>query len=205
MQAAAQANDIAMNEKRFPASEAHRLDNPARAEWLASSDVLSALNLHAGQTVADVGAGTGYLSLPFAQCVGLKGKVYAVDAQAGMLSILQQKIDRSHLSNVILIQAEAHQSGLPASCCGLFFMANVWHEIEDKNAVLGEAMRVLEPGDRIAILDWRPDVEPEHGPPLADRVDVSRAMENLRSAGFELVVSSEVGRYSWLVQGEKPQ
>jgi ubiquinone/menaquinone biosynthesis C-methylase UbiE len=203
MQAAAQANDIAMNEKRFPASEAHRLDNPARAEWLASSDVLSALNLHAGQTVADVGAGTGYLSLPFAQCVGLKGKVYAVDAQAGMLSILQQKIDRSHLSNVILIQAEAHQSGLPASCCGLFFMANVWHEIEDRNAVLEEAMRVLEPGGRIAILDWRPDVEPEHGPPIADRIDASRAMESLRFAGFEQAVITEVGLYSWLVQGEK--
>ncbi len=82
-------------------------------------------------------------------------------------------------------------------------MANVWHEIEDRSAVLGEAMRVLEPGGRIAILDWRPDVKPEHGPPLADRVDVSRAMEDLRSAGFTQVVSTEVGRYSWLVQGEK--
>ncbi len=138
-----------MNEKRFPASEAHRLDDPARAEWLAPSDLLSALNLHAGQTVADVGAGTGYISLPFAQFVGLKGKVYAVDAQAGMLSLLQQKIDKYHLSNVIPIQAEAQQTGLSASCCGLFFMANVWHEIEDRNAVLGEALRVLEPGGRM--------------------------------------------------------
>jgi ubiquinone/menaquinone biosynthesis C-methylase UbiE len=194
-----------MNEKRFPASEAHRLDNPARIEWLAPSEVLGALNLHAGQTVADVGAGTGYLSLPLAQFVGPKGKVYAVDAQDDMLSLLQQKIDWSHLSNVILIHAEAHQTGLPASCCGLFFMANVWHEIEDKSAVLGEAMQVLEPGGRIAILDWRPDVKPEHGPPLADRVDVSHAMGSLRSAGFEQVVSAEVGRYSWLVQGGKPQ
>jgi ubiquinone/menaquinone biosynthesis C-methylase UbiE len=194
-----------MNEKRFPASEAHRLDNPARIEWLAPSEVLNTLNLHAGQTVADVGAGTGYLSLPFAQFVGPKGKIYAVDAQAGVLSLLQQKIDRSHVSNVILIHAEAHETGLPASCCGLFFMANVWHEIEHQSAVLKEAMRVLEPGGRVAILDWRPDVEPVHGPPVADRIDVSRAMESLRFAGFEQAVSTEVGRYSWLVQGEKRQ
>jgi len=58
-----------------------------------------------------------------------------------MLSLLRRRIDWSHLSNVILIHAEAHQTGLPASCCGLFFMANVWHEIEDKSAVLGEAMQ----------------------------------------------------------------
>jgi len=192
-----------MHDRRFPASEAHRLDDPARKEWLQPAEVLGALTLHAGQTAADVGAGTGYFSLPLAEAVGPEGKVYAVDAQAEMLSLLNQKLDEAALFNIELIHAEAAQTGLPASCCSLFFLANVWHEIEDQIAVLGEAKRVLKLGGRIAILDWRTDVEPEHGPPLVHRVDPSRAIESLRSAGFEQVGRAEVGKYSWLVQGEK--
>jgi hypothetical protein len=64
-------------------------------------------------------------------------------------------------------------------------------------------MRVLKKNGRIAILDWRPDVDPEHGPPLAHRVDPSRAIESLRSAGFEQVAIENLGRYSWLVQEGK--
>ena len=192
-----------MHSRRFPASEAHRLDDPARKEWLPPEEVLRALALHSGETISDVGAGTGYFSLPLAQIVGSEGKVYAVDAQAEMFSLLKQKLNRAAITNVELIPAEADQTGLLASSCDLFFLANIWHEIEDQSAVLREAIRVLKKSGRIAILDWRPDVEPEHGPPLAHRVDRSRAKESLRSEGFEHVEIANVGRYSWLVQGEK--
>jgi ubiquinone/menaquinone biosynthesis C-methylase UbiE len=192
-----------MHGRRFPASEAHRLDDPARKEWLPPEEVLRVLALHSGETISDVGAGTGYFSLPLAQIVGSEGKVYAVDAQAEMLSLLQQKLAVSSFANVELIHADADQTGLPASSCDLFFLANIWHEIEDQIAVLREAVRVLKNSGRIAILDWRPDVDPEHGPPLAHRVDPSRAKESLRSEGFEHVEIANVGRYSWLVQGGK--
>ncbi len=192
-----------MHGRRFPASKAHRLDDPARKEWLPPAEVLRALALHSGETIADVGAGTGYFSLPLALTVGSEGKVYAVDAQAEMLSLLQQKLAASAFANVELIPAEADYTCLPASSCDLFFLANIWHEIEDQSAVLREAIRVLKKSGRIAILDWRPDVDPEHGPPLAHRVDPSRAKESLRSEGFEHIEIANVGRYSWLVQGGK--
>lgn len=194
-----------MHGGRFPASEAHRLDDPARKVWLPPAEVIGEMALQPGDTVADVGAGTGYFSLPLAQTIGPKGKLYAVDAQAEMLALIHQKLGEAMLVNVELVHAEASQTGLPESCCNVFFLANVWHEIEDKTAVLREAMRVLGPGGRIAILDWRPDVEPEHGPPLAHRVSLLRAIESLSSAGFEQVVTANVGRYSWLVQGRKLQ
>jgi ubiquinone/menaquinone biosynthesis C-methylase UbiE len=191
-----------MHNRRFPASEAHRLDLPARRIWLPPADVLGAMAVHSGQTIADVGAGTGYFSLPLADAVGPLGKVYAVDAQNEMLVRLRQKLDEAAISNVELIRAEAVSTTLPQCSCDLVFAANVWHEFEDRAAVLREATRVLESDGHIAILDWRTDAPPEPGPPLDHRLDSSNAADALRSVGFQNIAVAHVGLYSWLVQGE---
>jgi ubiquinone/menaquinone biosynthesis C-methylase UbiE len=192
-----------MNERRFNSAHAHRLDDPARRAWLLPAEVLAAMSLHSGETIADVGAGTGYFSLPLAQAVGSHGKIYAVDAQEEMLALLRQKLDEVTLSIVELVQAEAGNTGLSASSCDLVFAANVWHEFDDHAAVLREFARVLKAGGRIAILDWRTDVEPVAGPPLEHRLNSSHAVDELRCAGFQKVATANVGLYSWLVQGER--
>ena len=191
-----------MHNRRFPSSEAYRLDLPARRLWLPPVDVLVAMNVHSGQTVADVGAGTGYFSLPLADAVGLQGKVYAVDSQNEMLALLKQKLDEAAILNVELIHAEAVSTGLAAGSCDLFFAANVWHEFEDRHAVLKEAARVLKAGGQVAILDWRTDTPPEPGPPVAHRLNSSNAVDAMRSCGFQNITVARVGLYSWLVKGE---
>ena len=191
-----------MHNRRFPSSEAYRLDLPARRIWLPPADVLVAMNVHSGQTVADVGAGTGYFSLPLADAVGLQGKVYAIDAQNEMLALLRHKLDDAAILNVELIHAEAGNTTLPTGSCELLFTANVWHEFDDRSAVLKEAARVLKVGGQIAILDWRTDAPPEPGPPVAHRLHSSNAVDALRSQGFQNITVSFVGLYSWLVQGE---
>lgn len=192
-----------MNDKRFPASEAHRLDDPARRVWLPPAEVIAALSLHPGEVVTDLGAGTGYFTLPIAQALGTQGKVYAVDAQAEMLLMLRKKLDEGSVSNVDLIQAEAESTALPEGSCNVVFLANVWHEFADRSIVLDESRRILKHRGRIAILDWRPDVERENGPPLDHRLDASDAVNLLCSTGFHQVANVNVGRYSWLVGGEK--
>lgn len=191
-----------MHDKRFRASEAHRLDDPARWIWLPPAEVRAALALHSGLTIADVGAGTGFFTIPFALTIGPQGRVFAVDAQSEMLSQLKQKLDEAVLTNVDLIHAEADRTGLAAAICDLYFAANVWHEFDDHAAVLQEASRVLKPGGHIAILDWRTDIEPTVGPPLQHRLNALSAIELLKSTGFQSVVSANIGQYSWLVQGE---
>ena len=192
-----------MHNRLFPASEAHRLDLPARRIWLPPADVLGAMAVHSGQIVADVGAGTGYFSLPLALAVGPHGKIYAVDAQDEMLLLLRHKLDEAGISNVDLIHAEADNTGLAAGSCDLLFAANVWHEFDDRAAVLKEAARVLKVGGQIAILDWRTDVPPEPGPPVAHRLHSSNAVDALRSGGFRNIAVARVGLYSWLVKGER--
>lgn len=127
-----------------------------------------------------------------------------MDAQLEMLSLLRKKLDESSVSNVELIHAEAESTTLPDGCCGLAFLANVWHEFADRSIVLEESRRILKLGGRIAILDWRPDVEREGGPPLDHRLAASDVADQLLSSGFHRAEIVNVGRYSWLVQGEKP-
>jgi ubiquinone/menaquinone biosynthesis C-methylase UbiE len=189
-----------MHERRFDAALAYRLDLPERTTWLPPHEVILALAMQAGDTVVDLGAGTGYFTLPLALAVGATGRVIAVDAQDEMLEHLRSRITSSAAPNIELVRAEADRINLPDATCDLVFLANVWHELPDRGAALAEAKRILKAEGRIAILDWRPDVEPEHGPPLAHRLRPSSAVAELVAAGFQPVSQQSIGKYSWLVQ-----
>jgi ubiquinone/menaquinone biosynthesis C-methylase UbiE len=189
-----------MTDRRFNPNLAERLERPERLTWLPPVEVLQAVGVSGSEVVADVGAGTGYFTFPLAKAVGGKGKVYALDSQPEMLSLLRNKLDASSANNIELVHAEADQTGLPNGICDLVFLANVWHEFPDRSAVLRESMRILKKSGRIAILDWRPDVEPEHGPPLSHRLSASSSVADLLAGGFKQPSFSNIGEYSWLVQ-----
>ena len=186
-----------METKYFNFANTRKLDAPERLVYLPPAEVVTALNLSSQDTIADVGAGTGYFAIPLAQAA-TTGKVYAVDASQEMLSLLKQKLDG--ISNVELIHASAGSTSLPTGACDLVFFANVWHEFDDRSTVLGEAMRLLKRPGRIAILDWRPDVERVSGPPLEHRLTPRNTEEELAAQGFQQIASQTIGRYSWLVQ-----
>jgi SAM-dependent methyltransferase len=81
----------------------------------------------------------------------------------------------------------------------LAFYANVWHEVDDREAELVKAGRILRPEGRVAILDWRPDVDPSSGQPLEHRVSVADVHATLRNTGWNAGATFTVGSYSYLV------
>lgn len=188
-----------MHDRRFPAAQAHKLEDPARLEWLPPGEVLALLNITAGEIIADIGAGTGYFALPMAGRTGNGGRVIAVDAQPEMLEWIRRKMGTSGFTNIQLVHAEAESTTLPGANCDLVFMANVWHEFPNRDAVLAEAARILKPGGRLAILDWRPDVERIAGPPLEHRLSVESCIREMELAGYQPQAMGHVGEYSWLV------
>ena len=189
-----------MNERTFSVADAHKLEDPDRLTWLPPNEVVVSLDLKSGMAVADIGAGTGYFTLPIARTVGERGRVYALDFQTGMLDLLGRKLLEANApTNISIVHATATHTTLPSSCADFVFMSNIWHELDDHALVLKETARILRAGGGIAILDWRANVSQPPGPPLAHRVASATVAETLKSNGWIVERSGNVGKFSYLV------
>jgi len=194
-----------MNQRTFKASDAHKLDDPDRLVWMPPDEVVDLLGIAPGQSIADIGAGTGFFSLPFSQVVSPTGKVWAVDLQSEMLQILQQKLERDAVVlDVKLVHGSAVSTSLKDAGCDLAFLGNVWHELDQPDEVLSEMQRILHLNGRMAILDWRVDVPFPPGPPLDHRVSADFTTATIRHRGWRDVQSCQLGRYSYLVIARPP-
>lgn len=192
-----------VHERRFDPSQIRKLEDPGRKNWLPPGEIVESLHLQAGWTVADIGAGSGYFTLPLATAVGPEGSVFAVDVSPEMLVHLRGKLAEAHTDNVQCVENEAASTGLESGSCDCVFLANVLHEFDDPSAVLAEMRRILKPGGRMAILDWRADVERVHGPPQEHRISAERGGQLIAEAGFALDSPVQLFPFSWLLIGTR--
>src|SRR3954469_10663645 len=112
------------------------LDRAERVQEEEPAVALDALKLAAGSIVADVGAGSGYMTVKMAKRVGPTGKVYANDIQPQMLSMLKQRSDREKLTNVELVLGAFDDPKLPANALDLILMVDVYHEFSQPQQML---------------------------------------------------------------------
>lgn len=189
-----------MREKIFNPRDTHKLEDPARLTWLPPQDVVQLLSLSNGTSIADIGAGSGFFAVPFARAIEPDGWLFAVDLQPEMLDFLRAKLrDAASPRNLELIAGEATATNLKDASCDLVFLGNVWHELDDRARVLREAARILRPGGRVAILDWRNDVPQPPGPPRDHRIGEGETASILEALGWGVSLSTTVGQFSYLI------
>jgi len=143
------------------------LDRPDRDAREQPERVLDSLKLAPQMTVADVGAGTGYFTLRLAKRVA---HVIATDLQPQMLDKLRARL--GPIANVQLVLAGNRDAALPAGCCDLVLMVDVYHELADPPAVMAGIRRALKPGGRLVLVEYRGEdpavaIKPEHKMTLA--------------------------------------
>ncbi len=134
---------------------------PPTADQLRLSDIevrrlIGLMRLEPGITVADVGAGLGAWSLRFAQWTGVSGRVYATDIDDLTLVSLRALVAREKLTNVTVLAGAAASTNLPAGCCDVILMRNVFHYVTEPAAMLRSLAASLKPGGRLAIADYPP-------------------------------------------------
>jgi ubiquinone/menaquinone biosynthesis C-methylase UbiE len=119
------------------------------------------LRIQKGSTIADVGAGSGNITIRLAKAVGPMGKVYANDIQPGMLEILQKNVANAKLTNVVPVLGAIDDPKLPAESIDLAIMVDVYHEFSEPQKMLQRLREALKPGGRLVLLEYRaedPDV-----------------------------------------------
>jgi predicted methyltransferase len=157
-------------------------DDPQRDAWQKPHEVIQALKLKPDAVVADIGAGTGYFAVRFAHMVP-KGKVYAVDAEPDMVKYLADRAKRSGLGNLAAVQAQPGDPKLPGKV-DLAILVDVYHHIDSREQYFRRLQDSLNPGGRLAIIDFR--LDSPVGPPRAARIAPEKVKSELQSAGYVL-------------------
>jgi cyclopropane fatty-acyl-phospholipid synthase-like methyltransferase len=169
---------------RFEHAEewAQKFDAPSRDAWQRPDDVLAALALAPGQTVADVGAGTGYFTVRLARAVP-DGVVLATDIELDMVRYLVDRAGREHLPNVHALRCTETDPALPVNGVDRILIVDVWHHVADRRAYARALAAALRPGGKIAIVDFTPEATP-HGPPPQHRLASAAIADDLAAAGL---------------------
>jgi ubiquinone/menaquinone biosynthesis C-methylase UbiE len=114
------------------------------------------LGLGPGSVVAEIGAGSGTVSVAAAEKVGPTGHVYSTEIDPKALARIRKAVARAGVKNVTVVQARADDTGLPATCCDAIFMIGVYHHITDPAATDASIFRALPRGGKLVIVDFRP-------------------------------------------------
>jgi SAM-dependent methyltransferase len=126
--------------------------------------VMRLMNIRPGETVADIGAGSGYYTLRLSPAVGPAGKVFAQDVTPAYLEQLRARVRRAGLTNVTFVRGTGSDPRLPAASIDAALLAHMYHEISEPYALLYRLRLATRPEGRIGIVDL--DRTPEnHGMP----------------------------------------
>lgn len=167
--------------KAYIASE---LD-PARDEWQKPNEVVDALLIEQGSTVADIGAGAGYFTFKLADAAGSEGKVYAVESNPELLTFLVQKATEGGYANVKALETKPLEPALPFQSIDFVFVCNNMSRVDMLYTYFDHIRRGMKTGARLAIIDWKKDSP--IGPPPDLRRDPKEVQRALESLGFRLI------------------
>jgi ubiquinone/menaquinone biosynthesis C-methylase UbiE len=175
------------------------LDDPARDAYQKPEEVLKALDLRPGEAVADIGAGSGYFAVRFAQAVGETGRVYAVDISPDMVRHLNRRLRDAGLRNVFTILADPDDPLLPDASVDRFVIVNTWHHVEDQAKYLERMKRMLKPGGQVVHIDFQKRDLPV-GPPVGMKIAREDLVKQMEGAGFRLAAEHGFLPYQYFLQ-----
>ena len=183
----------------FPPDKLFLLEEPR--DWQEIEEIMDRLHLKAGDIVADIGAGSGYFTVPLATQVGEKGLVFAEEIQIEMINYISKKTEK--MKNVRVIFGKPEDPSLLDNFFNLVFLANTYHELEKPFLMLENIKKDLRHSGRLTIIDWDPTKHSPFGPPVEVKVPESAVIMEVERAGFELAEKHNFMPYHYFLVFKK--
>jgi predicted methyltransferase len=165
---------------------------------------LAVLKIPRGASVADIGAGSGYITEKLSARVGPEGRVFANDVQPQMLQILARRLAIRNIANVTVVQGTIDDPKLLPASVDLAIMVDVYHELSQPQTMLRHLKAALKAGGRLVLLEYRKEdpsipIKPEH------KMSVAEAKMEVEAEGFTLAkVDEALPRQHILIFTVKP-
>ena len=173
-------------------------DDPERDRWQKPDAIVKALGLKRGMTVADLGAGTGYMSKRLSVAVGSEGTVFAIEPEAKLLAYLRERAEREETANVVPVLGSIDDPRLPRASTDVILVLDTFHHIDDRIRYFRDLRRTLKRGGRVAIVDWHKRELPV-GPPLDHKLAREHVIDEMVAAGYRLVDEPDTLPYHYML------
>ncbi|RWR04200.1 class I SAM-dependent methyltransferase [Siminovitchia fortis] len=167
------------NEMERLAKKVEFLDNPERRGDIPPKKLIKKLPVKKTDSILDLGAGTGYFTIPFAKTV--EGPVYALDIDLDMLEIIKKKAIEENITNVKSIKGCIDDLPLSDNSIDLVFASLVLHEVQQLSTSLQQIKRVLKDNGYFICIEFeKKDNQPHNHP----RITSSAMEQELIKAGL---------------------
>ena len=180
------------------------LERSERDEEEAPDVALNVLKIPKGASVADIGAGSGFITERLSARVGPTGRVFANDVQPQMLQMLARRLAARKITNVTLVQGTIDDPKLDPASVDLEIMVDVYHELSQPQAMLRHLREALKPGGRLVLLEYRKE-DPTVPIKFEHKMSVAEAKMELEAEGFTLAkIDEALPRQHILIFTAKP-
>ena len=177
-------------------------ERPGREVYDRREAIVQAVGVEAGQAVADIGAGTGFFTLMFAEEVGPQGRVYAVDISRNFIRNIERRAASAGFENVEGVVNDQRSVELPPESVDVAFITNTYHHFEYPREIMASLRRALRPGGTVVVIDYR-----KEGGSGWVRGHVRAAkpavIDEMESTGFALVEDSDLLRKNYFLRFTK--
>lgn len=179
------------------------LDSKQRESLIPPEVLINQMPIHKNHTLLDVGAGSGFFTIPMA--ARTVGNVYAMDHDKRMLNVIEAKAYEKGLANIELLQETIENLSLQNDSIDFVMASLILHEVRSLTTALSKIFEVLSVGGHLLCLEYEKDDLIVEGPPMSIRIQSAELEKILLSTGFEIVKKRKINDAIYTVLAVKPE